>query len=114
MFTIREQSLAGTRIRKIRKDRNESQQTFAERINISTNFLSEIENGKKGISWETLYNICSTTGVSADYILFGQPSGQDFVKLVIEEAAGLDLELLSTVTDYLNSLLRMKKMEKKG
>jgi transcriptional regulator with XRE-family HTH domain len=44
---------------------------FAESVDISVPFLSEIENGKKSMSQEILHRICSTHHVSADYILFG-------------------------------------------
>ncbi|MBD5445277.1 MAG: helix-turn-helix transcriptional regulator [Lachnospiraceae bacterium] len=37
-------------------------------MDISVNFLSEIENGKRGMSQDTLYKLCSKFAVSADYI----------------------------------------------
>ena len=39
-------STIGEKIRKIRKDLNLSQSIFSEKLNISTAYLSEIENGR--------------------------------------------------------------------
>ncbi len=109
MFTDKEQKAAGARIRKIRRDRNESQLVFAEKVNITPNFLSDIENGKKGLSCETLYNICESTNTSADHILFGNRYEENFSDIVISRSADLDIKELTLLTEYLNSLLKMKK-----
>lgn len=61
----------GQRIRKLRTSLDFSQMQFAESIDISVPFLSEIENGKKSMSQEILHRICSTHQISADYLLFG-------------------------------------------
>ena len=57
----------GNRIHEYRISKGMTQAQFSECINISVNFLSELENGKKGLSSETLYNICNEFSVSADY-----------------------------------------------
>ena len=71
MYSNRAQFETGRRIREIRREQEATQQQFSENIYITPNFLSEIENGKKGLSCETLYNICESQKVSADYLLFG-------------------------------------------
>lgn len=90
----------GERVRSYRISNSYTQADFAEKIDISINFLSEIENGKKGMSQETLYKLCEHFGLSADYILFGR-----------EAAAGasgpdgnLDNTELKTLTDFLVSM----------
>lgn len=114
MFTDKEQLALGMRIRGIRRESDESQLEFAERVSITPNFLSEIENGKKGLSCETLYNICESTGASADYLLFGDKEEEDFSELVVSRASGLDVKQLEVLTEYLNSLLKMKKTKLDG
>lgn len=109
MFTDKEQKAAGARIRRIRRDHDESQILFAEKVNITPNFLSEIENGKKGLSCETLYNICESTDTSADYILFGKKDEENFSDIVIRRSADMSIKELSRLTEYLNALLKMKK-----
>ena len=51
----------GTRIREIREEKNISRETLAAHAEISTKFLYEIENGKKGISAETLFKISKSS-----------------------------------------------------
>lgn len=65
-------SAVGERIRNYRVSHRYTQADFAKSMDISVNFLSEIENGKKGMSQETLYKLCEHFGLSADYILFGR------------------------------------------
>ena len=114
MFTVKEQLALGTRIRGIRRENDESQLKFAERVNITPNFLSEIENGKKGLSCETLYNICENAGVSADYLLFGDRKDENFSEVVVSRAPELDIRQLEVLTEYLSSLLMMKKTKMGG
>lgn len=61
----------GERIKTQRQKLNLTREIFSEKINISPQFLAEVENGKKGISIETLYKICDTFNISSDYLLFG-------------------------------------------
>ena len=111
MFTEKTQLELGQRIREIRKQNGRTQMQFSEDIFITPNFLSEIENGKKGLSCETLYNICETQKISADYLLFGnngdETSGPD---LIIETASRMDPKELSIVIDYLNALKKMREL----
>ncbi|MCR4584180.1 MAG: helix-turn-helix domain-containing protein [Lachnospiraceae bacterium] len=109
MFTDKEQLALGKRIRKIRKESDESQLEFAEKVSISSNFLSEIENGKKGLSCENLYNICESAKISADYLLFGDKDRNDFSNTVVSVAPKLEVRELEVLTEYLNSVLKMKK-----
>lgn len=65
----------GNRIREKRKLLNLSREKFAEMIDLSPQFLAEIELGKKGMSSITLLKICNGLCVSADYILTGNSGG---------------------------------------
>ncbi len=62
----------GKRLRRQREKMNMIREEFAEKAGISPQFLAEIENGKKGMSAETLYKICDNFNLSADYILMGR------------------------------------------
>lgn len=64
--------VVGQRIKRVRLQMEMSREHFAEQIGISPQFLAEIENGKKGMSAETLYKLCSRFELSADYILLGR------------------------------------------
>lgn len=63
----------GNRIRKIREEiYNETRQLFAERCRLNENHLGKIERGELIVSIKSLNKICSATGASADYILYGK------------------------------------------
>lgn len=62
----------GQRLKKERLCRELTREQFAEQVGISPQFLAELENGKKGMSAETLYKICTRHGLSADYLLLGK------------------------------------------
>ena len=61
----------GTRIRKLREERGMTREELASKAEITTKFLYEVENGKKGLSANNLYKIASTLSSSCDYLLLG-------------------------------------------
>ena len=57
-----------------------TQEVLAEKANIGTIYLGEIERGLKMPSLNVLIQIIEALGVSADYLLcFEIPSGKDYV-----------------------------------
>ena len=64
---------AGQRICNVRKEQKMSRAVLAEKTEISSKFLYEIENGIKGFSSDTCFRISRALGVSCEYILSGQP-----------------------------------------
>ena len=63
--------IIGERIRKIREDLKMNRERFSEMIDISDVFLGQIERGERSLSTKTLVKIVKFTGVSANFILFG-------------------------------------------
>lgn len=61
----------GERIRGIREDLHMSRERFSEMIDVSVVFLGQIERGERSLSIKTLSSIVKYTGVSTDYLLFG-------------------------------------------
>ena len=61
----------GRRIRTIRDAKNMTRETFAEKVDLSPQFIADIEYGNKGVSIRNLYLISQVLGVSADYLLAG-------------------------------------------
>lgn len=63
----------GARIRKVREEIFcETRQLFAERCSLSENHLGKLERGEILVSISTLDKICSSSGVTTDYILYGK------------------------------------------
>lgn len=70
----------GQRIRTIRKEQKQTQETFAETIHISTSYLALLEQGKRTASLDVIAQIAKNYHVSVDYLLFGKqplPSDQN-------------------------------------
>ena len=67
--------LLGSKIKQYRSDRSISQAELAERLDLSVNFLSNIENGIKWISPQTLVKIASVLKIEP-YELFMPPHTQ--------------------------------------
>ena len=61
----------GKRIKLRRKELNIKQNELAEKLNISNNHLSSVENGREKPSLELLLNICELLNVTTDYLLLG-------------------------------------------
>lgn len=61
----------GMRIRGQREFLNYTREELSEKCDISTQFLADIETGRKSMTIKTLSNISKCLSVSADYILTG-------------------------------------------
>lgn len=59
------------RIKTSRKNKGYTQEYLAEKLNVSTQHISDIERGLNGVSVPALMDLCNALDVSADYILFG-------------------------------------------
>ncbi|MDD2495557.1 MAG: helix-turn-helix transcriptional regulator [Tissierellia bacterium] len=91
----------GKRLRRHRENMNLTREEFAEKANISPQFLAEIENGKKGMSVDTLYKICKNLSISADYILFGLLSNNALSDSAKNVIGNLPEPLLSYTEDII-------------
>ena len=67
----------GRRIRSQREYLGYSRESFAERIDVTPKFCSDIELGLKGMSVQTLCRISDVLNISVDYILFGAYDNND-------------------------------------
>ncbi len=73
----------GERIKQARERARLTQEQFAERVDVSPQFVSDLERGVVGVSLATLKRICAVLGVSSDQLLFGQES-QDRTAALLE------------------------------
>lgn len=65
---------SGARLKEIRLGRNQSQEKFAEMLNISVSAYKKMESGENNISIANLRILHERLGTSADYLLFGTSS----------------------------------------
>ena len=103
----------GKRLWKCREEQKLSREVFAEKCGISAQFLAEIEHGRKGISVETLYKMCTAFSLSADYLVFGKPN-MDLgspANCLLDEVPNESMEEYMTIIGMINALV--KKNEEK-
>lgn len=60
------------RIIDIRKQNGYNQEQFATKLNLSRNFISQVESGKKNISDRTISDICREFNVNEEWLRTGQ------------------------------------------
>jgi transcriptional regulator with XRE-family HTH domain len=63
---------AGDRIKELRESIRMNQKTLAEKINVTSQVMSTIENNKQNITNEQLIKLSETLNVSIGYILTGR------------------------------------------
>lgn len=61
----------GRRIHEARERAGYTQEKLAEKIEVSVQYISDLERGVVGASLQTMIRICHTLSVSSDYILMG-------------------------------------------
>lgn len=100
----------GDRIRELRELQNYTREALAEKVDISTKFLYEIEVGKKGFSAEILCRISKALSVSSDYIMFGEDNshrGNEKIVCVLEM---LEPKQVSKMQDIVKILYEMSQV----
>lgn len=98
----------GGRVRKQREYMGYTREQFAELLEVTPKFCSDIETGVKGMSVSTLCKISKTLRLSTDYILFGkEPSGDSSsISMMLKNCADAELayaeQLLKTFIMAMN------------
>ena len=64
----------GEQVRVAREQAKLTQEALAEKIEVSPQYISDLERGVVGIALPTLKRLCVSLGVSSDQILFGTRS----------------------------------------
>jgi len=98
----------GMRIRAQRELLGYTREEFAELINVTPKFCSDIELGHRGMSIQTLCNICNALHISSDYILFGQSVANttDELDSLMAQLQSCDKGTLSYANDLLTIFLQ--------
>lgn len=102
-------SAIGKRIRQQREYMGYTREQFAEAIDITPKFCSDIETGVKGMSVPTLCRISKVLRLSTDYILFGKGKVEapDSITMVLENCSPRERtyaeQLLKTFVSAMNS-----------
>ena len=62
----------GIRIREQREQLRYTREQLAEKLDVSSKFIADIELGVKGVSLKTLVNLSTILDMNVDYLLFGE------------------------------------------
>lgn len=84
--------IIGEKIYKLRRMNGLTQQELAELMGISITFLSEIENGHKSMSVDTLVRLAKALHVSLDTVVLGDDPENDMQKDVVSMMSALPFE----------------------
>lgn len=98
----------GLRLRDLRIEANYTQEELAEKADLSTVYLGEVERGQKVIGVDKFINIVKALGVSADYVLCNElPTGEPYVfDEITEKFKKLDPKQRKTAIDILDGYLK--------
>lgn len=94
----------GEQVKLAREHANLTQEQFAERIEVSPQFVSDLERGVVGISLTTLKRICIALSVSSDRILFGYTT-ENRSELVASRCNGLTEKQFSILIDIIDKFI---------
>ena len=98
----------GARIREARESARMTREGFAEKVDISTQFLTDIERGRMGASLETIIKICDTLGVTTDFILRGPDLDEEVTARQLSVLLGsVPRTLLPLVIDNVRDQIRL-------
>ena len=79
----------GSKIKNVRKVYHMTREQFSEKCDISSSFLSAVESGKKAVTSKTLYKICTSVNISADYFILDNNVDYE-TDLIIEMIKSMD------------------------
>lgn len=91
-----------SKLRKIRMIREETQEAFAEELNIPVSTYKKIETGKSNPSLEFLCQLRHVTGLPIDFFIEKEDTDSNMVLLMIENMS--ELEKLETLGKLVESL----------
>lgn len=98
----------GARIRMARESARLTREEFSEQVDISAQFLSDIERGRMGASVETIVRICDVLGVTTDTILRGPDIDEEVTARQLSVLLGsVPRTLLPLVIDNVRDQIRL-------
>lgn len=103
---LNELALMGARIEFLRKKFELSKEELAELLDITWQHLSNIENGRRGVSTDVLCRLRDTFHVSIDYLLTGYEFRNDREEIA-ELLQSLDPKLYPYATNLILSLSKL-------
>ena len=102
----------GERIKAAREAAGRTQEQLAEAIDVSPQYVSDLERGVVGISIPTLKRLCTCLGVSSDRILFDRKT-EAYAAAIGEKCRSLSDSQFRMAMDILDRFLSAVEEERK-
>jgi transcriptional regulator with XRE-family HTH domain len=96
----------GIRTKKIREDAGKTQEEFAEQLNVSSQYISDVERGVAGLSILVAIAIHKYYSISCDWLLTGRTQTND-ISQIVEKLKYIDSNQLSLIEENINNILQM-------
>lgn len=90
-----------------------TQEQLAEYIEVTPQYISDLERGVVGISVATLKKLCDTLNISSDQILFCERAYND-ISAILNKCALLPTEQFNILSDIINKFIEAINIEKQG
>lgn len=102
----------GEQVRLAREEAHLTQEQLAERVEVSPQYISDVERGVVGVSLTTLKRLCVSLGVSSDRILFGQDGEGHAV--IAEKCRALTKEQFLLLLEIVDRYVQAVESERRG
>lgn len=98
----------GNRITELRKRLGWTQEELAEKADLTPQFVSYAESGKRAMRPENLLKLSKALNVSADYLLTGEIIDKDLLILSdkIKQLAPSQIRIIENIVDQCNDLFK--------
>ncbi len=94
----------GHEVKSAREKASLTQEQLSELLDVSTQYISDLERGVVGLSVSTLKNICTVLNVTSDRLLFGSKSEKD-VLAIFEKTALLSENQLALLSEMVEKYI---------
>lgn len=101
--------MIGERLAEIRKDHGDTQQTLADKLNVTKFTVSSWEQNKSEPNHDTLVRICRLYSISSDYLLGLSDVDPAYIHNKIEALSTDDQTLMKELEEFLTWRRRNKK-----
>ena len=102
------QELLNTNIKKLRQDKNLTQEEFAEKIGISIQGLSNIERNRYQPTSDTIDKICKTFKISpCELLLNPKEDNEEIIKNIVSLLSGCKKSKLKKIYEILLLMLKV-------
>lgn len=103
----------GEQIKAAREQAKLTQEQLAERIEVSPQYISDLERGVVGISISTLKRLCVVLGISSDQILFDRQT-ERYALSIAEKCRNLTKEQFALLLEIVDRFTEAVEMERKN